>query len=124
MERRIAAELARLFPELEHGLSVTCSVAPVFFGDAMMLTIKTVAPVSLPDVSAALEAADGIELVEDDYPTVIGDAQGQDRVYVGRLRTGLTDSCELNLWIASDNVRKGAALNAVNLGELLIKHYL
>ncbi|OBY56793.1 aspartate-semialdehyde dehydrogenase [Pseudomonas sp. AU12215] len=124
VERRIAAELARLFPELEHGLSVTCSVAPVFFGDALMLTIKTVAPVSLPDVSAALEAADGIELVEDDYPTVIGDAQGQDRVYVGRLRTGLTDSCELNLWIASDNVRKGAALNAVNLGELLIKHYL
>ena len=124
MERRIAAELARLFPELEHGLSVTCSVAPVFFGDALMLTIKAAASVSLPDVSAALEAADGIELVEDDYPTVIGDAQGQDTVYVGRLRTGLTDSCELNLWIASDNVRKGAALNAVNLGELLIKHYL
>ncbi|MFV3412452.1 aspartate-semialdehyde dehydrogenase [Pseudomonas nitroreducens] len=124
VERRIAAELAALFPELEKGLSVSCSVAPVFFGDTLMLSIKTAAPVSLGAISAALNAVDGIELVEDDYPTVIGDAQGQDSVYVGRLRTGLTDSCELNLWIASDNVRKGAALNAVNLGELLIKHYL
>ncbi|WP_259756279.1 aspartate-semialdehyde dehydrogenase [Pseudomonas sp. GCEP-101] len=124
VERRTAAELAVLFPELREGLSVTCSLAPVFFGDTLMVSIKAAAPVSLSAVSAALDAADGIELVEDDYPTVIGDAQGQDSVYVGRLRTGLTDSCELNLWIASDNVRKGAALNAVNLGELLIKHYL
>jgi len=124
VERRVAAELAVLFPELKDGLSVTCSLAPVFFGDTVMLSIKAAAPVSLSAVSAALEAAEGIERVEDDYPTVIGDAQGQDRVYVGRLRTGLTDSRELNLWIASDNVRKGAALNAVNLGELLIKHYL
>ncbi|TLP72156.1 aspartate-semialdehyde dehydrogenase [Pseudomonas nitroreducens] len=124
VERRIAAELAVLFPELKNGLSVTCSLAPVFFGDTLMLSIKAAAPVSLATVSVALDAADGIELVEEDYPTVIGDAQGQDSVYVGRLRTGLTDSCELNLWIASDNVRKGAALNAVNLGELLIKHYL
>lgn len=124
VERRIAAELALLFPELKEGLSVTCSLAPVFFGDTLMLSIKTAAPVSLAAVRTALDAADGLELVEDDYPTVIGDAQGQDSVYVGRLRAGLTDSCELNLWIASDNVRKGAALNAVNLGELLIKHYL
>jgi len=124
VERRIATELAALFPEIKEGLSVTCSLAPVFFGDVLMLSIKAAQPVSLASVSAALDAAEGIELVEDDYPTVIGDAQGQDSVYVGRLRTGLTDSCELNLWIASDNVRKGAALNAVNLGELLIKHYL
>ncbi|PJI49658.1 MAG: aspartate-semialdehyde dehydrogenase [Pseudomonas sp.] len=124
VERRIAAELAVLFPELKDGLSVTCSLAPVFFGDALMVSLKAAAPVVLSAVSAALEAAEGIELVEDDYPTVIGDAQGQDSVYVGRVRTGLTDSRELNLWIASDNVRKGAALNAVNLAELLIKHYL
>jgi aspartate-semialdehyde dehydrogenase len=49
---------------------------------------------------------------------------GQDELYVGRLRTGLDDPAELNLWIASDNVRKGSALNAVQIGELLIKHYL
>lgn len=124
IERRMAHELSALFPGLSGALSVTCAMAPVFFGDVLMLTLKTESPVSLGAVQAALDAFDGIELVEDDYPTVIGDALGQDSVYVGRLRTGLTDSCELNLWIASDNVRKGAALNAVNLAELLIKHYL
>ncbi|RFQ16185.1 aspartate-semialdehyde dehydrogenase, partial [Pseudomonas sp. ATCC 13867] len=124
LERRMAAELSSLFPALEGALDVTCALAPVFFGDALMLSITAGAPLSLDALQAALDAAPGIERVDDDYPTVIGDAQGQDSVYVGRLRLGLTNSCKLNLWIASDNVRKGAALNAVNLGELLIKHYL
>nr|WP_294980127.1 aspartate-semialdehyde dehydrogenase [uncultured Pseudomonas sp.] len=124
LERRMAAELSSLFPALEGVLDVTCALAPVFFGDALMLSITAGAPLSLDALQAALDAAPGIERVDDDYPTVIGDAQGQDSVYVGRLRLGLTNSCQLNLWIASDNVRKGAALNAVNLGELLIKHYL
>ncbi|MFV3304363.1 aspartate-semialdehyde dehydrogenase [Pseudomonas sp. NY15181] len=124
LERRMVAELSALFPALEGALDITCAMAPVFFGDALMLSITAVAPVSLDAVLAALDDAPGIERVEDDYPTVIGDAQGQDSVYVGRLRLGLTNPRKLNLWIASDNVRKGAALNAVNLGELLIKHYL
>ena len=67
-----------------------------------------------------------MEFVEEegDYPTAVCDAVGQDAVYVGRVRGGLDDPCELNLWIASDNARKGAALNAVQSAELLIKHYL
>ena len=70
-------------------------------------------------------AAPGVELVEEgDYPTAVGDAVGQDAVYVGRVRRGIDGPRELNLWIASDNVRKGAALNAVQSAELLIKHYL
>jgi len=56
-----------------------------------------------------------------DYPTPVGDAVGQDAVYVGRLRAGIDDACELNCWVTSDNVRKGAALNAVQVAELLIK---
>ncbi|MET0947217.1 MAG: Asd/ArgC dimerization domain-containing protein, partial [Pseudomonas sp.] len=71
------------------------------------------------------EAASGIELVEaGDYPTAVGDAVGQDVVYVGRVRSGIDDPCELNLWITSDNVRKGAALNAVQVAQLLIKDYV
>lgn len=124
LERRMADEISSMIPGLKGALSVTCAMAPVFFGDALMLSLKAAAPVSLEAVAAALDMAEGVERVEDDYPTVIGDALGQDTLYVGRLRTGLTDSSELNLWIASDNVRKGAALNAVNLAELLIKHYL
>lgn len=77
---------------------------------------------NLGAVNKALESAAGIELVEaGDYPTAVGDAVGQDVVYVGRVRSGIDDPCELNLWVTSDNVRKGAALNAVQLAELLIK---
>jgi aspartate-semialdehyde dehydrogenase len=54
----------------------------------------------------------------------VGDAVGQDVVYVGRVRAGIDDAAQLNLWLASDNVRKGAALNAVQLAELLIKGYV
>ncbi|MNN17651.1 hypothetical protein D3C81_1308450 [compost metagenome] len=122
IERRLVREVGQLFPELAGRVSASCVLAPVFFGDALSVTLRSTAPVALDAVRAALDAAAGIELVEDDYPTVIGDALGQDVVYVGRVRNGIDDPCELNLWIASDNVRKGAALSAVDLAESLIKH--
>jgi aspartate-semialdehyde dehydrogenase len=79
----------------------------------------------LPEVIHVLDTAAGVELVDaGDYPTVVGDALGQDVVHLGRLRKGLNDPASLDLWIASDNVRKGAALNAVQLAELLIKSHL
>lgn len=124
IERRIHAELVELFPILAGRVQVSCVLAPVFFGDALNLTVRAAAPIDLQQVRQALDAAEGVELIEDDYPTVVGDALGQDEIKVGRLRSGIDDPCEVNLWIASDNVRKGFALNAVKLGELLIKHYL
>jgi aspartate-semialdehyde dehydrogenase len=70
----------------------------------------------------ALEAAAGIELVDaDDYPTAVGDAVGQDVVYVGRVRHGVDDTTELNLWLTSDNVRKGAALQRRAGGRVVDK---
>jgi aspartate-semialdehyde dehydrogenase len=125
LERRIAEELKQLL--VIDGLKVTvnCSVAPVFFGDSLAVCVEAREPVDLAAVAALLEQQAGLELVEQgDYPTVVGDAVGQDELYIGRLRAGLDDPAELNLWIASDNVRKGSALNAVQIGELLIKHYL
>lgn len=86
------------------------------------MTVQSANAVDLAKVNAALEAAPGIELVEaGDYPTAVGDAVGQDVVYVGRVRGGIDDPAELNMWLTSDNVRKGAALNAVQVAELLIK---
>ena len=97
----------------------------MFFGDSLSVSLQSAAAIDLPSITAALASADGVELVEEgDYPTAVGDAVGQDEVYVGRLRSGLDDLTELNLSIASDNVRKGASLNAVQIAELLIKHYL
>lgn len=125
LERRVAAELKRVLGVDGLRVSVICTLAPVFFGDSLVVSLEVAGEVDATAVAALLERQPGLELVGDgDYPTVVGDAVGQDELYVGRLRTGLDDPTELNLWIASDNVRKGSALNAVQIGELLIKHYL
>lgn len=125
LERRINQDIKALLDNASLNVAVSCHQVPVFFGDSLSVTVQASTPVEVNQVIAALDAASGIELVEaGDYPTVIDDAVGQDEIYVGRVRRGLDDPCELTLWIVSDNVRKGAALNAVQLGELLIKHYL
>lgn len=125
LERQLAEELKQVLALPELRVAATCVQAPVFFGDSLAVSLQAAETVDLAQAARLLEAQEGIELVEaGDYPSVVGDAVGQDEVYVGRLRTGLDDSAELNLWIASDNVRKGSALNAVQIGELLIKHYL
>lgn len=124
-ERRLAGELGEVLGEPALPVAVTCVQAPVFFGDSLAVSLLCAEPVDLPVVLHCLDDAPELERVEQgDYPTAVGDALGQDLVYVGRVRPGLLDPCELNLWIASDNVRKGSALNAVRLGELLLKHPL
>jgi len=58
------------------------------------------------------------------YPTPVGDAAGKDPVYVGRIREDISHPHGLDLWVVADNIRKGAALNAVQVGEILAKTYL
>lgn len=124
-ERRLVEELRQLLDMPELAVSVTFVQAPVFFGESLIVSLQGGVEADMPALSAALDAAQGVELVEsDDYPTAVGDAVGQEAIYVGRLRRGICDPREVNLWIVSDNVRKGAALNAVQSGELLIKDYL
>ncbi|MCO6059462.1 aspartate-semialdehyde dehydrogenase [Pseudomonas sp. MOB-449] len=126
LERRLAAEIRQLLGEPDMRVSATCALAPVFFGDSLSVSVVAERAVDVVAVRERLSQAPSVEFVEEegDYPTAVGDAVGQDSVYVGRVRGGLDDPCELNLWIASDNARKGAALNAVQSAELLIKHYL
>ncbi|WP_106803179.1 aspartate-semialdehyde dehydrogenase [Pseudomonas sp. S5D5] len=122
LEKRLVHELRAVLGLPSLKISATCVQAPVFFGDSLTVSLQLGAAVDLAVVNRALDAAPGIELVEEgDYPTAVGDAVGQDVVYVGRVRAGVDDPAELNLWLASDNVRKGAALNAVQLAQLLIK---
>ena len=111
LEKRLVSELRELLSLPLIKVVVTCVQAPVFFGDSLSVSVQTREPVDIKSVNAALETAEGIELVEaGDYPTAVGDAVGQDVVYVGRLRGGVDDRRELNLWLTLDNVRKGAAL--------------
>jgi len=122
LEKRLVHELRAVLETPLLKISATCVQAPVFFGDSLTVSLQLGSPVDLAVVNRALDAAAGIERVEEgDYPTAVGDAVGQDVVYVGRVRAGVDDPAELNLWLTSDNVRKGAALNAVQLAQLLIK---
>jgi aspartate-semialdehyde dehydrogenase len=122
LERRVVSELRELLDMPLLKVSVSCIQVPVFFGDSFTVSLRSAAPVDLAKVTAVLDSAASIERVDnDDYPTPVGDAVGQDVVYVGRLRSGVDDPDELNLWATVDNVRKGGALNAVQLAELLIK---
>ncbi|MFJ4155448.1 aspartate-semialdehyde dehydrogenase [Pseudomonas sp. NPDC089752] len=123
LEQRLVRELRVLLQRPELKISVSCIQVPVFFGDSFSVAVQSRNLVDLGAVNAALEAATGVELVErDDYPTPVGDAVGQDVVYVGRVRHGVDEDQQLNLWLTTDNLRKGAALNAVQVAQLLIKH--
>ncbi|WP_312936311.1 aspartate-semialdehyde dehydrogenase [Pseudomonas sp.] len=123
LEQRLVRELRALLGMPSLKLAVSCIQVPVFFGDSYSVSVQSRGPVELPAVLAALDQAPSIERVEgDDYPTPVGDAVGQDVVYVGRVRQGIDEVEQLNLWLTTDNVRKGAALNAVQVAQLLIKH--
>ncbi|WP_153773428.1 aspartate-semialdehyde dehydrogenase [Pseudomonas sp. MNR3A] len=122
LERRLVSELRVLLGLPELKISVSCVQVPVFFGDSFSVAVQSRQSVDLQLVNQALDAAASVERVEnDDYPTPVGDAVGQDVVYVGRVRHGVDEDQQLNLWLTTDNVRKGAALNAVQLAQLLIK---
>ncbi|MGE7994052.1 aspartate-semialdehyde dehydrogenase [Pseudomonas sp. NPDC089554] len=123
LERRLVGELRMLLGLPALKISVTCVQVPVFFGDSFSVAVQSRRPVDLEAVNQVLESAESTELVErDDYPTPVGDAVGQDVVYVGRVRHGIDEEQQLNLWLTTDNLRKGAALNAVQVAQLLIKH--
>jgi aspartate-semialdehyde dehydrogenase len=100
---------------------------PVFRGHSEAINVQTVQPFTLRAVRERLERAPGIRVMDDPergiYPTAL-DADGQDAVFIGRLRLDPTVPNGLNLWVVSDNLRKGAALNAVQIAETLIERGL
>ena len=101
---------------------------PVFYSHSEAVHIETKAPISVEEVRELLKDAPGVVLMDErkagGYPTPVGDSAGKDPVYVGRIRKDISHPNGLNLWIVSDNVRKGAALNSIQIAEVLIKDYL
>lgn len=99
---------------------------PVFFGHSEAIHVETRDKLTADQAKELLRGAPGIILSEEDgdYPTAAVEASGQDAVYVGRVREDISHPNGLDLWVVSDNVRKGAALNAVQIAEILINEYL
>jgi len=98
---------------------------PVYLGHSEAVHLETKRKLGVDEARELLESAAGVEVVDDrepgGYPTPVTHAAGTDAVYVGRLREDLSHPRGLNLWIVADNIRKGAALNAVQLAEIVVK---
>jgi len=101
---------------------------PVFYGHSEAVHIETSDTLSADQARKLLESAPGIVVIDEradgGYPTAVTDSAGTDAVFVGRIREDISHKKGLNLWIVSDNVRKGAALNSVQIAECLIEDHL
>jgi aspartate-semialdehyde dehydrogenase len=101
---------------------------PVFFGHSEAIHIETRDKITAAQATELLSAAPGIVVMDDrndgGYPTAVSEASGNDPVYVGRIREDISHPNGLNLWVVADNVRKGAALNSVQIAEVLVDKYL
>ncbi|MGQ4584092.1 aspartate-semialdehyde dehydrogenase [Lysobacter sp. F60174L2] len=110
----------------DDGIAVNATVVrvPVFYGHSEAVHIETRDKLTATDARKLLEGAPGIEVVDEPvgggYPTPVTHASGNDPVFVGRIREDISHPRGLSLWVVSDNIRKGAALNAVQLAELVL----
>ena len=127
-ERKVMAETRKIleFGE-EVGISVTCARVPVVSGHSESLNVQTVQDLSPEECRALLDEAPGVVVMDEPsearYPTAI-DGAGRDDVLVGRIRRDPSHERCLNLWVVGDNLRKGAATNAVQVAELLVERGL
>ena len=119
-EMKMVWETQKILESNEIQVNPTCVRVPVFYGHSEAIHIETVQAISKAKAEELLEAAPGVQLFRDNgYPTAVTEAAGQDPVYVGRVREDISCENGLNMWVVSDNVRKGAALNSIQIAELL-----
>ncbi|MDX9745852.1 MAG: aspartate-semialdehyde dehydrogenase [Syntrophales bacterium] len=126
-EIKMVNETKKIFNDDSIGITATTVRVPVFFGHSESINIETERKITPQEVRELLASAPGVRVVDDpakrEYPLAI-DAAGCDDVLVGRIREDESIPNGINLWVVADNLRKGAALNAVQIAEVLIKEYL
>jgi aspartate-semialdehyde dehydrogenase len=121
-EWKLTHESRKILHAPDLAVSATCVRVPVYVGHAMSANVKLRRALSRDEAVALLEAAPGVQLVDGGagYPTPL-EAAGIDPVLVGRLREDPSQANTLDLWVTGDNLRKGAALNAVQMAEVLLR---
>jgi len=121
-ERKCMAETSKILGRDDIGVSATCARVPVFTGHSVSANVQTREPLSPDECRELLGRAPGVTVLDDPanglYPTALA-AAGRDDVLVGRIRRDPSHERCLNLWIVGNNLRKGAATNAVQVAELL-----
>ena len=127
-EMKMVWETRKILGDDSIAVNPTAVRVPVFFGHAEAIHIEMRESLSVERARALLEAAPGVVVVDvrepGGYPTPVTHAAGTDATYVGRIREDISHPRGLNLWVVSDNIRKGAALNAVQIAELLVRSYI
>ena len=124
-EMKMVWETHRILEDEAIQVSPTCVRIPVFYGHSEAVYVETNAPLSASDARALLSDAPGVTVLDErasgGYPTAVTEASGTDAVFVGRIRNDVSHPRGLHLWVVSDNVRKGAALNSIQIAEALLK---
>ena len=127
-EMKMVWETHKIMEDDSIQVNPTAVRVPVFYGHSEAVHIETRDKISADDVRNLMRQSEGIEVLDEHedggYPTAVTEAAGEDPVFVGRIREDISHPRGINLWVVSDNVRKGAALNSVQIAEILVKHYL
>ncbi|MGK0297799.1 MAG: aspartate-semialdehyde dehydrogenase [Gammaproteobacteria bacterium] len=127
-EMKMVWETWKILEDKSIQVNPTTVRVPVFYGHSEAINIETRTKISVNEVKSLLKDMSGIIVMDDrkdgGYPTAVTDGVGTDSVYVGRIREDISHPRGINLWVVSDNIRKGAALNSIQIGEILVKHYL
>jgi len=127
-EMKMVWETHKIMEDSSIAVNPTCVRVPVFFGHSEAVHIETRKPVTADQARELLNSAPGVVVMDErkdgGYPTAVTESAGTDAVFVGRIREDISVENGLNLWVVSDNVRKGAALNSIQIAECLIQDYL
>ena len=123
-EMKMIWETHKIFEDDTIQVSPTCVRIPVFYGHSEAIYIETRKAMSAPDVKALLSTMEGVSVLDEHraggYPTAVTESAGMDPVFVGRIRNDVMNPLGLHLWVVSDNIRKGAALNSLQIAEALL----
>ena len=127
-EMKMVWETKKIFEDDTILVNPTTARVPVFYGHSEALHIETREKITVEQTHELMEKAPGVVLMDKrepgGYPTAVTESAGNDPVFVGRIREDISHPRGLNLWIVSDNIRKGAALNSVQIAEILVKDYI
>ena len=126
-EMKMVWETKKIFSDYDIQVNPTCVRVPVFYGHSEAVHIETKIKITASEARDVLSISPGVtvidEKVDGGYPTAVTEASGADDTFVGRIREDISHPNGLNLWVVADNVRKGAALNSIQIAELLISDY-
>jgi aspartate-semialdehyde dehydrogenase len=126
-EMKMFWETRKILEDPSIRVNATCVRVPVFFGHSEAVHIETGRKITAAEARSLLQRAPGVKVLDEripgGYPTAVTEAANHDTVYVGRIREDMSHEQGLDLWVVSDNIRKGAATNSVQIAEILVSEY-